>query len=214
MEIWSDVVCPWCYIGKRRFEGALARFEHRDHVTVHWRAFELDPHAPARTTGTAAQRLAAKYGRTLEQAQEMHANVTRLAAQEGLTFDYDRAQGGNTFDAHRLIQLAAEQGVQDAVKERLMRAYFTEAEPIGDPQVLVRLTTEAGLEANAARALLAGDEHAGTVRSDEALARQLGISGVPFFVLDRRVGVSGAQSPQTLLAALEQAFSAPDRDAA
>jgi predicted DsbA family dithiol-disulfide isomerase len=206
VEIWSDVVCPWCYIGKRRFEAALAQFEHRDDVTLRWRSFELDPAAPRIAEVTGPARLAAKYGVSLEQARAMNENVTRIAAAEGLEYKLDQARGGNSFDAHRLIQLGAEHGIQDAVKERLMRAYFTEAEPIGDIEVLARLAAEAGLDADAAHALLAGDAHADAVRADEQLAHQLGITAVPFFVLDRRYGVSGAQPAEILLGALQQAW--------
>ena len=206
VEIWSDVVCPWCYIGKRRFEAALAQFEHRDDVTLRWRSFELDPAAPRIAEVTGPARLAAKYGVSLEQARAMNENVTRIAAAEGLEYKLDQARGGNSFDAHRLIQLGAEHGIQDAVKERLMRAYFTEAEPIGDIEALARLAVEAGLDAHAAHALLAGDAHADAVRADEQLAQQLGITAVPFFVLDRRYGVSGAQPAEILLGALQQAW--------
>jgi predicted DsbA family dithiol-disulfide isomerase len=206
VEIWSDVVCPWCYIGKRRFESALAQFEHRDEVELRWRSFELDPDAPRIAEVTGPERLAAKYGVSLEQARAMNANVTGIAAGEGLEYRLDRTRGGNTFDAHRLIQLAADEGIQDAVKERLMRGYFTEGEPIGDHDALARLTADAGLDPGAARALLAGDAHADSVRADEQLARQLGITAVPFFVLDRRYGVSGAQPAEILLGALQQAW--------
>jgi predicted DsbA family dithiol-disulfide isomerase len=206
VEIWSDVVCPWCYIGKRRFESALAQFEHRDDVELRWRSFELDPDAPRIAEVTGPERLAAKYGVSLEQARAMNANVTGIAAGEGLEYRLDRTRGGNTFDAHRLIQLAADEGIQDAVKERLMRGYFTEGEPIGDHDALARLTADAGLDPGAARALLAGDAHADSVRADEQLARQLGITAVPFFVLDRRYGVSGAQPAEILLGALQQAW--------
>jgi predicted DsbA family dithiol-disulfide isomerase len=206
VEIWSDVVCPWCYIGKRRFESALAQFEHRDEVGLRWRSFELDPDAPRIAEVTGPERLAAKYGVSLEQARAMNANVTGIAAGEGLEYRLDRTRGGNTFDAHRLIQLAADEGIQDAVKERLMRGYFAEGEPIGDHDALARLTADAGLDPGAARALLAGDAHADSVRADEQLARQLGITAVPFFVLDRRYGVSGAQPAEILLGALQQAW--------
>lgn len=208
VEIWSDVVCPWCAIGRKRFFAALERFEHADAVEVRVRSFELDPAAPLAPEGTAAERLAAKYGTSLEQAHAMHANVTALAAEEGLAFDYDRARPGNTFDAHRLLQLAWERGVQPQLKDRLMRAYFEEGEPISDPETLVRLGAEAGLDPEEARTVLAGDAYAAEVRDDEAVARGFGITGVPFFVLDRRLGVSGAQSSDVLLSALRQAWDA------
>src|SRR4051812_33715402 len=136
VEIWSDVVCPWCYIGKRRFEAALEAFEHRDEVTVMWRSFELDPEAPSEAHGTAAERLAAKYGMSIERALNLHAEMTQRAAAEGLEFHFERARGGNTFDAHRMIHLAATYGHQAAAQERLMRAYFTDGEPISDHETL------------------------------------------------------------------------------
>jgi predicted DsbA family dithiol-disulfide isomerase len=214
VEIWSDIVCPWCYIGKRRFEAALAQFAHGDEVEVRFRSFELDPGAPVMPEGSGAERLAAKYGIPVAEAEAMQARVTETAAADGLEYQLDRARGGNTFDAHRLLHLAAAQGVQADAKERLMRAYFTEGEPISDPETLVRLAAEAGVDADAAREVLAGDRYAAEVRDDEQLAAQLGIRGVPFFVLDRRYGVSGAQPPAALLQALEQAWDEAERPAA
>ena len=206
VEIWSDVVCPWCYIGKRRFEAALEAFEHRDEVTVMWRSFELDPTAPSAVDGTATERLAAKYGMSLERAEGLHEDMTERAAAEGLEFRFDRARGGNTFDAHRLIHLAATYGHQAAAKERLMRAYFTEGAAISDPETLIALMAEVGVDVDEARDVLSGDRFAEDVREDEQLAGQLGIQGVPFFVIDRRLGVSGAQPPEALVQALERAW--------
>src|SRR3954463_10494772 len=154
VEIWSDVVCPWCYIGKRRFEAALESFPHADEVTVMWRSFELDQEAPKHAEGTATERLAAKYGMTVERAAELHAEMTERAAAEGLEFRFDLARGGNTFDAHRLIHLAATSGHQAAAEERLMRAYFTEGEAISEWDTLVRLVAELGVDAGEARAAL------------------------------------------------------------
>ena len=206
VEIWSDVVCPWCYIGKRRFEQALAGFHHRDEVEVVWRAFELDPSAPAERTGGYAENLAGKYGVPLAQAEQMIDTMTATAAQDGLDFDFGTARPGNTFDAHRLLHLAAERGVQDAVKERLLRATFTEGEPVGDSETLVRLVTDAGLDADEARAVLASDRYAAEVRGDEQQARAYGISGVPFFVVDGRYGVSGAQPAEMIAEVLQTAW--------
>jgi predicted DsbA family dithiol-disulfide isomerase len=208
VEIWSDVVCPWCYIGKRRFEAALEAFEHAEEVTVMWRSFELDQEAPKAAEGTATERLAAKYGMTLERAAALHAEMTERAAADGLEFRFDRARGGNTFDAHRLIHLAATSGHQAAAKERLMRAYFTEGEPIADPETLIRVLAEVGVDPVEARDVLNGDRFASDVREDELLASRLGIQGVPFFVLDRRYGVSGAQPPEVLVQALQRAWEA------
>ena len=154
VEIWSDIVCPWCYVGKRRLEAALARFERPVEVT--WRSFELDPSAPRERDLPAAEHLAAKYGMSVEQAQASQAQLTELAAAEGLEYHLDRTRGGNSFDAHRMLHLAAAHDLQDAAKERLMRAYFTEAEPIGDPDTLVRLMAEIGIDEDEARAVLRG----------------------------------------------------------
>jgi predicted DsbA family dithiol-disulfide isomerase len=208
VEIWSDVVCPWCYIGKRRFEAALAAFEHADEVTVMWRSFELDPEAPKLAEGSAGERLAAKYGMSVERATQMHAEMTARAAAEGLDFRFDLAKSGTTFDAHRLIHLAATYGHQAAAKERLMRAYFTEGAAISDPQTLIRLVAEVGVDPAEAADVLQTDRFAEDVREDEVLASSLGIQGVPFFVLDRRYGVSGAQPPEVLVQALDQAWGA------
>ena len=207
VEIWSDVVCPWCYIGKRRFEQALAGFPHRDEVEVVWRAFELDPSAPAERAGGYAENLAAKYGVPLAQAQQMIDTMTSTAAQDGLDLRFDTARPGSTFDAHRLLHLAGERGVQDAVKERLLRATFTEGEPIGDAETLVRLVAEAGLDADEAREVLGSDRYAAEVRGEEQQARAYGISGVPFFVVDGRYGVSGAQPAEALGQVLAQAWA-------
>ena len=207
VEIWSDVVCPWCYVGKRRFEQALAGFPHRDEVEVVWRAFELDASAPAERTGGYAENLAAKYRVPVSEAQRMIDSMTAAAAADGLDFRFDVARPGNTFDAHRLLHLAAERGVQDAVKERLLRATFTEGEPVGDHETLVRLVAEAGLDADEARDVLASDRYAAEVRGDERQAQAYGISGVPFFVVDGRYGVSGAQPAEALAQVLAQAWA-------
>ena len=206
VEIWSDVVCPWCYIGKRRFEAALEQFEHAEDVTVMWRSFELDPEAPRHVEGTAAERLAAKYGMSTERAEQLHAEMTERAAAEGLEYHFELTRGGNTFDAHRMIHLAATYGHQGDAQERLMRAYFTEGEAISDPDTLVRLVAELGVDPEEARSALELERFAEDVREDEQLAGQFGIQGVPFFVLNRRYGVSGAQPPEVLLGALRQAW--------
>jgi predicted DsbA family dithiol-disulfide isomerase len=207
IDIWSDIACPWCYVGKRRFEQAMAQFANRDDVTVTWRSFELDPSAPATHDEPQAQLLARKYGVPVAQAEAMNARMTAAAAEEGLEFHFDRVKVGNTFDAHRLTHLASTDGKQDAMKERLMRAYLTEGEAIGRPEVLERLATDVGLDVDRVRAVLASDEFANDVRQDERQARELGISGVPFFVLGGKYGVSGAQSADLLLEAIGQAYA-------
>ncbi len=206
VEIWSDVVCPWCYVGKRRLEHALERFAHRDDVQLTWRSFQLDPSAPPERKHSSAEHLASKYGMSVEQAEKTNAQMTEMAAGEGLEYHLDRTRGGNSFDAHRLIHLAAAHGHQDAMKERLMRAYFTEGEPVGDRETLVRLATEVGLAEQEARTVIQGEAYADAVHADEELAARIGIRGVPFFVLDRRYGVSGAQPAELLLDALDKAW--------
>ena len=210
VEIWSDVVCPWCYIGKRRFEAALASFDHRDAVEVVWRSFELDPRAPQERVGDYASRLAKKYGMSHDRAMASLHHMTDVAAEEGLEFDFARTRAGNTFDAHRVLHLALERGgpaVQGAVKERFLLAYFSEGEAIGDPDVLVRLAGEAGLDEADVKDALAGGSFAEHVRADESAAEELGISGVPFFLVDRKFAVSGAQSVEVFTRALERAWA-------
>ena len=207
VEIWSDIACPWCYIGKRRFEAALARFDHRDDVHVTWRSFELDPAAPDEREGERAARLAEKYGITVDRAHEMERQMTETAAGEGLDFRFDVARSGSTFDAHRVVHLAAEQGLQDAMKERLLRAYFGEGELMSDHETLMRLAVEVGLDEDSVRQMLASDRYADEVRNDERAAHAFGISAVPTFVVDRSIGVSGAHPPEALLELLREGWA-------
>jgi predicted DsbA family dithiol-disulfide isomerase len=206
IEIWSDVVCPWCYIGKRRFEQALAQFEHAEDVEVTWRSFELDPGAPPVRTESHAEHLARKYGVSAAQVEAMDVRLVGEARKEGLEFHLGESKSGNTFDAHRLIHLAARTGRAAAMKERLLRAYFTEGVAIGERAELVRLAAEAGLDEADVKAMLSSDRLADEVRADEARARAFGISGVPFFAIDERYGVSGAQPAEVLLDVLQQAY--------
>ena len=189
VEIWSDVVCPWCYIGKRRFEAALAQFEHAGDVEVTWRSFELDPNAPPVQTEPHAERLARKYGVSLQQVEAMDARLVGEAKKEGLDFRLAESKGGNTFDAHRLIHFAGESGRAGEMKERLMKAYFTEGVAIGERGELVRLAVEVGFDEADVKGMLSSDQFANEVRADEARARAFGISGVPFFAIDERYGV-------------------------
>jgi predicted DsbA family dithiol-disulfide isomerase len=207
IEIWSDVVCPWCAIGKRRFEAALADFAHRDDVDVWWRSYELDPSAPRRRPEPLVEHLADKYELDQQRAQEFQDFMTSMAAEEGLAFRLDIARPGNTFDAHRLLHLAAERGLQDTVKERFLIAYLCDGEAVGEPEVLARLAGEAGLDAGEVEAVLSGDAYADAVRTDQRAARQLGISGVPFFAFNRTHGVSGAQPPDVFAQALDEAWA-------
>ena len=208
LDIWSDIACPWCYIGKRHLELALTGFAHADRVEIVWRSFELDPKAPAirDTTQSYPERLAAKYRVTTAQAQQMIDRVVGAGARVGIELHYDRVQSGNTFDAHRLLHWALERGAQGALKERLMRGYMTEGAAIGDRDTLVGLARDVGLDADEARAVLADGRYADAVRADQALARELGITGVPFFVLAGRLGVSGAQPVETMAAMLTKAW--------
>lgn len=203
VEIWSDVACPWCAVGKRRFEAALDRFAHP--VSVRWRSFELDPSAPAVKAGDYVDLLAAKYGGGRSQAQQMIDRMTEVAAGEGLDFDFSVIRPGNTFDAHRLLHLAADRGIQDAVKERFLVAYLGEGAAIGDRDVLTGLAAEAGLDQDEVALVLGSDKYADDVRADERQAHAHGITGVPFFVVDRRFGISGAQPPEVLAEALRRA---------
>jgi predicted DsbA family dithiol-disulfide isomerase len=214
VDIWSDVVCPWCYIGKRRFEAALVRFPHREAIEVVWHSFELDPHAPAVRPGDRLEYLAAKYGTTRAEAEAMEARVTAAAAGEGVALRLDLARSGNSFDAHRLLHLAAESGLQAELKERFFRAYFTEGTPIGDRDALERLAVETGLSAAEVNAVLASDRYREAVRADERRAHEYGINGVPFFVFDGTYGISGAQAPEVFTNVLDRAWSESAESAA
>ena len=208
VDIWSDVVCPWCYIGKRRFEAALARFAGRDEVEVVWRSFELDPSAPPspEIPGRYVEHLAHKYGISPDEAQLMIDRVTSAAADEGLNFRFDIARRGNTFDAHRLLHLALERGVQDDLKERLDHGTFSEGLPVSDHQALTDAAVEVGLDEIEVKEVLTSDRYADAVRVDQAQARAYGISAVPFFVVEGKYGVAGAQPPDVLLEVLERAW--------
>ena len=207
VDIWSDFACPWCYVGKRRFEAALAAFPHRESVDVHWRSFELDPRAPRLRDGDRIEHLAAKYRIPRDEAEVMDRRITEAGRSAGLDLRPDRTRGGNSFDAHRLLHLAAGHGRVDAVKERLLRAYFTEGEPIGDSATLARLAVEAGLPAAEVDDVLAGDRYAEAVRADEATARAYGATAVPFFVIDETYGIAGAQPSEVFANVLERAWS-------
>ncbi len=207
VEIWSDIACPWCYIGSVRFEKALAQFPHRDQVEVIWRSYELDPHAPRQATYTVTEMLARKYGVSIEETEAMVARTARTGAQEGLKLRFDRVQPVRTFDAHRLLHLAAKHGVQGELSERLHKAHFTDGENVADHETLIRLGTEAGLDAGEVRQMLASDAHAGDVRADIQRGMAFGCQGVPYFVFDERYAVSGAQMPDVFLGALHRAWA-------
>ncbi len=208
VEIWSDIVCPWCYLGKRNFEQALQQFGHRDEVDVVYRSFELDPAAPADATTPTVELLASKYGMTPDQARAAQRQMEQRAAQAGLTFRMGDLRSGNTRDAHRLLQLARERGRQPDLVERLHRAYFTEQDSVFDRAALARLAADAGLDPAEVAAVLDSDQFGADVTADEQTAQALGATGVPFFVIDRRYGISGAQPPELIGQALSQAWAA------
>lgn len=206
VEIWSDIVCPWCYLGKRRFEQALAGFGHRDDVDVVYRSFQLDPAAPADATMPVVQLLASKYGMSPEQAENAQREMEQRAAADGLTFRMEDLRRGNTRDAHRLLQLAKVKGKQAELIEAMHRAYFTEQESVFDHASLTRIAVDAGLDPAEVDKVLATDQFADEVAEDETTASSLGATGVPFFVIDRRYGISGAQPAETMARALEHAW--------
>ncbi|MEV5580061.1 DsbA family oxidoreductase [Streptomyces parvus] len=207
VEIWSDIACPWCYIGKARFEKGLAEFAHRDEVEVVHRSFELDPSRAKGDTALVIDMLAEKYGRSREEAAAMEANVAANAQSEGLGYRTEGRDHGNTFDIHRLLHLAKARGRQDELLTLAYRANFAEERSVFDAEVLVALAEEAGLDADEARAVLADPEaYADDVRTDEREAAELGANAVPFFVLDRRYGISGGQPSEVFVQALEQAW--------
>jgi len=206
VDIWSDIVCPWCYVGKARFEKALSGFAHRDEVEVVYHSFELDPGYPADKRGeTNLQMLATKFGMSAAQAREADGQVAALAHAEGLGFEVERPIG-NTFDLHRVIHLGLAKGVQRDLLTAMNEAYFAQARQVFDHDVITDVAAGAGLDPAAVREVLDGDAWADEARQDEAQARQLGIGGVPFFVLDMRLGVSGAQPTELFARALDQAW--------
>jgi predicted DsbA family dithiol-disulfide isomerase len=211
VEIWSDIVCPWCYIGKRRFEQALAAVPDEgvdEGVNVVWRSFQLDPDSPAQDERGVLESLAERRGLAVGQVRSMFDHVTEVAAGVGLKYDFDRVRSGNTFDAHRLLHFAAAHGRQGELKERLMHAHFIEGEPVGDPAVLARLAAEVGLDEGQARAALDEGAYTEAVGADLDTARALGVTGVPFFVFDRKFAVSGAQPVEVFARAFEVAREA------
>ena len=212
VEIWSDVVCPWCFIGKRRFDRALSELvdDARD-IEVQWRSFQLNPDQPRGVRTTHDEYLAAKLGTTKAQVHELNARVVGLAAAEGLAYDFDRYQVINTFDSHRVAHLAAAHGLGDAITERFLSGQLEQGEVLDDPETLVRLGSEVGVPAEEIRDVLTTERYAAEVRADYQEARSLGIQGVPFFVIDRRYGISGAQPTELFIQALTQARAEANR---
>lgn len=207
IEVWSDIVCPWCYIGKRRLERALEGFEHADEVELLWRSFQLDPSFPKGVREPVYDSLAKKMNATPDEVRQMTDQVKQVAAQEGLHYEFENAVMVNTFDAHRLTHLAKEKGLGDQAHERLMRAQLVEARVVDEVDTLVELAGEIGLDTEEARTVLTGEAYTAEVQDDIRTARQLGATGVPFFVMDRAFGLSGAQPLQVFTAALEKAYA-------
>ncbi|WP_460953272.1 DsbA family oxidoreductase [Spirosoma litoris] len=207
VEIWSDVMCPFCYIGKRKFEHALSQFSHKDQVNVVWKSFQLNPDMKTEPGKNINQYLAEIKGWSLDEAKRMNDRVTAMASEVGLAYDFDKAVVANSWDAHRLIQLAKQHGLGDAAEERLFRAYFTEGRDTSDHATLLELGTEIGLATSDVEQLLQSNQFAEAVSRDIYEAQQVGARGVPFFVLDRRYAVSGAQQPETFLGALNTAWA-------
>ncbi|WP_170313000.1 DsbA family oxidoreductase [Prescottella subtropica] len=212
IEVWSDIACPWCYIGKRRFSAALDAFARRDRIEVVWRSYQLAPDTPVGARRGELEALVEHKGMPAEQVRAMFAHVAATAAGDGLTMDFDTVIAANTFDAHRLLHLAGER--RDVLLEALFRAHFTEGRVIDDRAVLVEIAVAAGLDAVVVAAALDGDTAADLVRADLDAARRLGVSGVPFFVADRRIAVSGAQSVEVFAELLRRALGDVDGTAA
>ena len=206
VDIWSDVRCPFCYIGKRKFEMALENFEHKDQIEVQWHSFELDPNTVTRPDVNPVDYLAQIKGQPREWAAEMNQRVTDTAAEVGLTFNLENSVVANSFNAHRLIQLAKSNGLDNEIEEKLFIDYFTGGKNIDDKEVLIEAGVAVGLERLAIEMMLNSDSFTDEVRLDQKIAQQIGIQGVPFFVFDQKLAVSGAQPPETFLGALEQAW--------
>lgn len=206
IDIWSDIACPWCYIGKRRFEKALAAFEHRDAVEVTWHSYQLDPALPERYDGTEADYLATRKGMPPEQVRQMFAHVAGIAAEEGLAYDFDALVVANSGRAHELLHLAAEHGLAAAVKESLLSAHFEHGEDIGSLETLTRIGVAAGLDRGEVESALVDGRYRAAVQSDIRQAGSLGIQGVPFFVLENKYGISGAQPTEVFSQALAQVW--------
>lgn len=206
VEIWSDVMCPFCYIGKRRFEQALNEFPNQENIQITWKSFQLDPNIQHQKGKHIDQYLAEAKGMPLAQAKQLNDQVTKMAAEVGLVYRFDLTVVANSFDAHRFAHLAAKHGLGDDAEEALFNAYFTEGKDISDHETLTRLGLDIGLDPIEVQSVLEGDTYAGEVHQDIAEAQLLGIRGVPFFVLDRKYAVSGAQPVETFAGALKQAY--------
>ncbi|WP_215232499.1 DsbA family oxidoreductase [Dyadobacter linearis] len=206
VEIWSDVMCPFCYIGKRKFENALAEFPQKDKIQVEWKSFQLNPEMKTEPGKGINEYLAETKGWTPEYAQQVNDHVTNMAAEVGLEYNMDKAVLANSFDAHRFLQFAKTKGLGDQAEEQLFKAYFTDGKNTADHETLVELGAAIGLDSAELKTVLEGTRFSEDVRKDVYEAQQVGARGVPFFVLDRKYAVSGAQPSEAFLGALEQSF--------
>ena len=206
IEVWSDFVCPFCYIGKRRLEAALEEFSHQEHVFIEYKSYELDPDAKVNSRMTMNELLAEKYGMSIEKVKEMNENVIRQAADVGLIYNFDNLQPTNTFDAHRLTQYATKQNKGNEMTERLLKAHFTESAHIGDHHTLIKLAVEIGLDQEEVGAILQTCKNTKNVRHDEEQAKEMGVQGVPFFVFNEKYAVSGAQPIEVFSEVLEKVW--------
>ncbi|WP_421773137.1 DsbA family oxidoreductase [Gracilimonas sp.] len=203
IEIWSDIACPFCYIGKRHLEKALQQLPDLE-VDIVWKSFELDPNAPTESNLDIYDTLAKKYGRDREWAKQMNANMVQMAANAGLSFNMDEVKPTNSFDAHQLLHLARERGKQDEMKEALLSAYFTEGKHVGKPETLVQIATDIGLDKNEAEKVLENNSYSGQVVNDVEEAHRLGVQAVPFFYINEKYGLSGAQPVEVFKEALQK----------
>lgn len=206
VEVWSDFVCPFCYIGKRRLEIALKEFSHKEHVFVEYKSYELDPQAEVNPGLTMNELLAGKYEMSMEQAKEMNNNVARQAAEVGLIYNFDNMQPTNTFDAHRLAQYATKHNKGNEVTERLLKAYFTDSAHIGDHNTLIKIAVEVGLDQVEVETMLQTCKYTKSVRLDQEQAQEMGVQGVPFFVFNEKYAVSGAQPPEAFKEVFEKVW--------
>ncbi|MFC4559988.1 DsbA family oxidoreductase [Virgibacillus kekensis] len=206
IEVWSDFVCPFCYIGKRRLESALDQFPHKEEIELEYKSYELDPNAEKNPGKDIHEILAGKYGMSYEKAKNSNEQLGQQAAELGLTYNFDTMKHTNTFDAHRVAKYAEENGKGKAMTERLLKAYFTDSELISDHETLIRLADEMGLDTDRVTELLKVDDYAIHVRADEEKARQIGVQGVPFFVLNEKYAVSGAQPSEVFSEVLEKVW--------
>ena len=204
VEIWSDIMCPFCYIGKRKFEAALEKFPKKDEVKITWKSYQLDPNIKFQPDKDIYTYLAEAKGQSREWSIKMHENVVNMAKSVGLEYNFDKAVVANSFDAHRVIQLAKKHGLGDAIEEKLFKAYFTEGKNFADHETLTTLGEEVGLNREEILEVLSGDALADNVKSDIE-GMQLGLRGVPFFVFNRKIGVAGAQDTEIFLQALNEA---------